>query len=548
MRDGTLLYADVYRPKQQSEPLPILLMRLPYGREIASTVVYAHPSWYAAQGFIVVIQAVRGCDRSQGQFYPMQAIEMDDGFDTLQWCQTLPGTNGKIGMYGFSYQGITQFQAMAAGGAQVGLTAIAPGMGAIDFYRGWCYWGGALALNVALPWGVQLAQDQAQFHQLEPHATELGRARSRLADWLDFTPLDRLELLRDRPVGEFYFDWVKEAIADSDYYRRLNPQVYLTGQCDLPGLHIAGWADSYLAGTLQAYEWMVQQSDAPQHLIVGPWQHLPWSRRVGQMDFGPEASPQIDRLQVQWFNRWLKGKSGFDSEAPVRLFEMGANRWRRFESWPPPTRSQRLWLASDGLANGPDSDGRLLRDRWDGCGFDTYVCDPRIANPTTPYGPYDQRVVHQRSDLLLYNSEPLQEQLAIAGAPTLHFYASSTAVDTDWVVKLVRVTPSGEALLMTAGVLRARFRQSRSQPQLLTPEAIEHYVIPLRATCWQVRVGERLQVAIASAAFPWIDRNPNTGQWPASASFSDFHVATQTIFHSTQYPSHLELPLLHEPR
>ena len=266
-------------------------MRLPYGRAIASTVVYAHPSWYAAQGFIVVIQEVRGCGLSGGTFYPMQPQEMEDGVDTLRWCQQLPGSNGKIGTYGFSYQGITQFQALAAGGEQWGLRAIAPAMAAIDFYRGWCYWGGALALDLAVPWGIQLAQDQAQFQKREPDATELARGRSQFSHWLNFTPLEELEILRDRPTGQFFFDWVREHCADSDYYQHLNPVSYLEDHCHLPGLHIAGWADSYLDGTLHAYQWMVEHSKAPQWLVVGPWQHLPWSRHVGGGRFWARREP-----------------------------------------------------------------------------------------------------------------------------------------------------------------------------------------------------------------------------------------------------------------
>ena len=556
MRDGVTLYADVYRPRQPDRLLPILLMRLPYGREIASTVVYAHPSWYATQGFIVVIQEVRGCGQSEGKFYPMQPQEMEDGADTLAWCLQLPGSNGKIGTYGFSYQGITQFQALAAGGERLGLTAIAPAMAAIEFYRGWCYWGGALALDLALPWGVQLAQDQAQFQGLEPDATELAQGRSQIVDWLNFTPLDRLELLRDRPVGEFYFDWVQETSADSDYYRRLNPQTYLERthsqtRCTVPGLHIAGWADTYLTGSLHAYEWMVQHSDAPQWLIVGPWQHIPWSQRVGELDFGSDASPAIDRLQVRWFKHWLDvdadGKpleTELEAEPCVQLFEMGSNHWRMGDRWPPISQALPLWLGGNGLANGPDSGGTLTWEppKDSEFPFDTYVYDPRIATPTTPYGPYKRNAIQHRPDVLVYTSAPLPANLTIAGVPVFHLFASTTAADTDWVVTLNRVDRSGAAMLMSAGVLRGRFRQSLRAPKPIAPDGIETYRIPLRATCWHITAGDCLQVAIASAAYPWIDRNPNTGGWPAAARWSEFQTATQTVFHTSAWPSHLELP------
>lgn len=175
--------------------------------------------------------------------------------------------------------------------------------------------------------------------------------------------------------------------------------------------------------------------------------------------------------------------------------------------------------------------------------FDTYVYDPRIANPVTPYGPYDQRAVHHRPDMLLYESEALEGDWAIAGSPVLQLYAATTVPDTDWVVKLMQVDARGRALLLTAGVLRARFRQGVLQPELLAADDIIQYQISLRPTCRLVPAGMRLQVAIASGAFPWIDRNPNTGQWPASARFSDFQTAVQTVFHSPSHPSRINLPL-----
>ncbi|MEM9511840.1 MAG: CocE/NonD family hydrolase [Cyanobacteria bacterium P01_E01_bin.48] len=564
MRDGIVLYADIYRPRQRDRPLPVLLMRLPYGREIASTVVYAHPSWYAAQGYIVVIQEVRGCGRSQGVFEPFRH-EVEDGIDTVQWCRDLPGSSGKVGMYGFSYQGVTQFQAAAWPKTETGLTALCPAMAGVQFYDGWYYWGGALALDFVLPWAIQLAQDSAQFQQLEPQATELGRARFQIQQWLHFTPLQELELLQNQPVGQFYFDWVTATTSDADYHHTLAPQTQLDclDTFDFPALHVSGWADPFLVATLHAYRYCCSKSSQLQKLVIGPWQHIPWSRQVGDVDFGPEAAPNIDRLQIRWFDCWLKDKpNGVDTEAPVQAFEMGSNRWLDLPDWPPAIQMQSLWLSSDGLACGPDSCGRLdlqpaeaanetvisrtqasATQIAESFAFDTYVYDPRIATPATPYGPYDQRAVHRRPDLLLYTSAPLKQDWAIAGSPTFHLFAATTAVDTDWVVKLMQVDPNGQSLLLTAGVLRARFRNSFTQPIPVIPDEIIEYDIVLRPTCRLVYAGTCLQVAISSGAFPWIDRNPNTDRWPASVRFSDFQTAVQTVFHSVECPSRLELPL-----
>ncbi|MEO0855153.1 MAG: CocE/NonD family hydrolase, partial [Cyanobacteria bacterium J06648_11] len=301
-RDGTILYADVYRPRALETPLPVLLVRLPYGREVASTVVYAHPSWYAAQGYIVVIQDVRGCGRSEGRFEPFR-YEIEDGIDTVRWCRDLSGSNGKVGTYGFSYQGVTQFQAATQPHSETGLTTLCPAMAGIQFDEGWNTWGGALALDFVLPWAVQLAQDSAQFQQLEPQATNLGKARSHIQQWLNFTPLDELEVLRNQPVGQFYFDWVRAKTSEADSSREIAPESQLD-RFDFPALHIAGWADPFLDATLHAYRHCLARSPQLQKLVIGPWQHIPWSRRVGDEDFGADATPDIDRLQVRWFDRW----------------------------------------------------------------------------------------------------------------------------------------------------------------------------------------------------------------------------------------------------
>ena len=162
----------------------------------------------------------------------------------------------------------------------------------------------------------------------------------------------------------------------------------------------------------------------------------------GEVDFGPDASPEIDRLQVKWFKSWLTEEGNDFSEEPrVRVFEMGRNRWRAIEQWPPVSQSQAFWLSSDGLANAPDSRGQLVHapSAIAEFGFDTYVCDPRITPPSTPYGPYDRSAVQRRPDLLLYTSQPLDGGITIAGVPVLHLYAATSAPDVDWFVTLTRV-------------------------------------------------------------------------------------------------------------
>jgi len=313
-RDGIRLDADLYRP-ETSEKLPILLMRQPYGRAIASTVVYAHPRWYASQGYIVVIQDVRGRGSSEGEFQ-LFANEIADGIDTLNWLVQLPGSTGEIGMYGFSYQGMTQLY--AATGKSSALKAIAPAMVGYDLYADWAYENGAFCLYANLGWAIQLAAETARrkgdeiaYHKLYAASRNLP-----LSDRLPANP----DLMQEVAKESFYHDWLANP-QPGEYWQQLSPK-YLLDDVDLPMLHIGGWFDPYLRGTLNLYEAMSTGQKAPQHLIVAPWAHLPWGQKLGAIDYGSEAQNYIDEIQIRWFDHFLKGKdTGLLEEAPISLFE-----------------------------------------------------------------------------------------------------------------------------------------------------------------------------------------------------------------------------------
>ena len=543
MRDRVNLTADIYRPKGIDTALPVLLMRLPYGRAIASTCTYAHPSWYANQGYIVVIQDVRGCGTSEGDFYPFRN-EYDDGFDTVEWCaKELEGSNGKVGMYGFSYQGVTQFQAAVQ--QPEGLVTICPSMATADLYHGWFYFGGAVCLDFDFNWALQLAQNHAWYLKQEPQATSLFEAQKQSAKWLDSAPLSEIKLFKDQAkdqkFGQFFFDWIGNQQADDEYWQQLNPLSYFD-RFDLPALHIAGWADIFIEATVNTYHQAKLATKKPQHLIVAPWQHLPWLPKVGEIDFGEAAVSKIDQLQIDWFDFWLKGiENGISDRAPMQLFLMGKNHWLDLPKFPNPTiipNSQLdFYLAPNKqLTIKSPANNQSLPD--------IYVYDPRNPNSSTAYGFYDQRHLHQRWDVLLYQSDELEEDLAIAGIPEFILYAATTAPDTDWVIKLLDIYPDGKQMLVTMGVLRAKYRKSWTEPEWIESDVVNEYRIKLRPTCQNFARGHRLGIAIASSAFPAIERHSNTQKSPSQATVSDFVEATQQIFYSAEYPSHLQLPML----
>jgi len=534
MRDRINLTADIYRPKGVDTSLPVLLMRLPYGRAIASTCTYAHPSWYASQGYIVVIQDVRGCGTSEGEFYPFRT-EYEDGFDTVEWCaKELEGSSGKVGMYGFSYHGVTQFQAAVE--RPQGLVTICPSMATADLYHGWFYFGGAVCLDFDLNWALQLAQNRAWYLKQEPQATKLFEAQKQTTRWLESAPLSEIELFKNNEFGRFFFDWIGNQQANDQYWQKLNPLSYFD-RFDLPALHIAGWADIFIEATINTYHQAKAVTKKPQHLIVAPWQHLPWLPKVGEIDFGEAAVSTIDQLQVDWFDFWLKGiENGISDRAPVQLFLMGKNHWLDLPEFPLTSTTQNFYLHPQKKLS-PESPITANQSP------DIYVYDPRSPNSSTPYGFYDQRHVQQRWDVLVYQSQELNEDLAIAGIPEFILYAATTAPDTDWVVKLLDIYADGKQMLVSMGVLRAKFRNSWTETEWIEPDVVNEYRLKLRPTCQNFAKGHRIGVAISSAAFPAIERHSNTRKLPSEAKVSDFVEATQQIFYSAEYPSHLQLPI-----
>ena len=537
MRDRCNLTADIYRPKGVNTPLPVLLMRLPYGRAIASTCTYAHPSWYAHQGYIVVIQDVRGCGTSDGEFYPFRN-EYEDGFDTVEWCaKKLDGSNGRIGMYGFSYQGVTQFQAAVQ--QPEGLVTICPSMATADLYHGWFYFGGAVCLDFDINWALQLAQNRAWYLKQEPQATKLFEAQKQSARWLESAPLSEIALFKNPDFGDFgkfFFDWIGNQQANDEYWQKLNPLSYFD-RYDLPALHIAGWADIFIEATINTYHQAKSATKKPQHLIVAPWQHLPWLPKVGELDFGENAVSKIDQLQIDWFDFWLKEiDNGISDRSPIQLFLMGKNHWLDLPEFPQSSIIQNLYLASNKelTTQSPINNHQLP---------DIYVYDPRNPNPSTNYGFYDQRNVHQRWDVMVYQSDELDEDLAIAGIPQFILYAATTAPDTDWVIKLLDIYPDGRQMLVSMGVLRTKFRNSWTEPEWIESDVVNKYLIDLRPTCQNFAKGHRIGIAISSSAFPIIERHSNTKKLPSEATVSDFVEAIQQIFYGMEYPSHLQLPL-----
>lgn len=546
MRDGVVLYADIYRPSGPG-PYPVLLMRQPYGKAIASTVTYPHPVWFARQGFITVIQDVRGRGRSEGEFAPF-VQEVDDGYDTVEWAAGLPGSNGKVGMYGFSYQGITQWAAAAARPPH--LAAIAPGMCAADLYHGMFYPLGRFAIGSFLPWAYQLARDTARRRgdgEAESYCTRMMR--------MPDEALHRLPILKRDPVLTEYFpdyyDWCAHPVYD-EYWARRN-WLGAAAARPLPALHVGGWYDNYLIGTLQSYE-ALQEARWPcvfHRLIVGPWAHIPWGRRAGGGHFGPEAAGQVFAEHVRWFNCWLKGiDDGLEAEPAVRYYECGSGRWvesddaRFLGAAGSGTERRRWYLGSTGApANGAAAAGTLSPSPPDpnAHNVDLFVYDARLPMPCHSYLPEDRSVLEDRFELLNYTSEPLEFALHVAGAPKATLWCQVSGGPTDIVAVLTLAGNDGSSQFLSIG--RAEIAPHDGGEETDDWIRLEFSMWPFAA---QLPEGSSLRIELTGSAFPLFLRHPN--RMPAEripwAGPEDLHIATAAVSLQGAYASFIELPVV----
>ena len=558
MRDGVRLATDVYR-LATSQPAPTLVMRLPYDKE--SMVQLLSPLYDSFRivraGYVVVVQDCRGRFASDGTFRPMFQ-EATDGADTIAWAAQQLWSDGRVGTFGGSYLGTTQW--LAAGETPPALLAMAPAITWSELYEGMQYAGGAKALH-GLGWSLMMAQEELQRQMassdLPPEAgaglAELMRdAEARL-------PLSALPALR--AFAPYYFEWLAHLTPDA-YWRNASPSARYE-QIRVPALNIGGWYDIFLWGTLQNYIGMRQRGGSAaarqQHLIIGPWTHGNFSGSFPEREFGMAASTDaldLTSIQLRWFDHWLKEQpNGIEHDKPVMLFVMGLDQWRSEEDWPlPDTQYRPYYLHSDGRANTLDGDGLLAPEAPGEQPPDVFLYNPRrpvptiggpgAANGPNDAGPRDQRSVEMRDDVLSYTTPPLDQPVEVTGPITLVLYASSSALDTDFTGKLVDVYPDGRAMILTEGILRARYRNSSTVPELLEPDAVYELRLDLWATANVFLPSHRIRLEVSSSNFPRFARNSNSGGAIPDEGPEAYVPAVNRVFHDRERPSHLILPII----
>ena len=543
LSDGVALVSDHYAPADEGK-LPTILMRQPYGRDIASTVVYAHPAWFARQGYNVVIQDVRGRGDSDGEFYPFQH-EQADGAETIAWLRTLPESNGKVGMYGFSYQGMTQLLAAAA--RPEGLVCIAPAMAAHDLFHGWFYNNGALRLASTLGWGLQMLKEDARRGGLVAASETLERAWAALPAQFLEVPYGAHPAIHGDSLPTYARDWLEHDVSGGFWSRMdLSERVK---DLMVPALHISGWYDTYLKGTIDGFRAMTlgagsDLARANQYLLAGPWVHIPWGSRIGAKDFGWAAELDTDEVLLRWFNHWLKNSGEFASEPKVRHFALNANKWCAAEVWPEACPTT-LYLHSRGRANSSKGDGSLIETPAAGDeAADIFVVDPEVpvigpGGIASASGCFNQAAMEQGNNLLVYTGDVLRKDVPVFGSPRVSLWVATSASHADVVVKLVCLRTNGDADFVSIGIARSSFLFGEEYE----PDIAHLWEFEMEPTSWVFAAGERLRIEIAGGSFPLYDRNPGTDVKPSEANSWNWKRSTHIIYHDAKRCSAIHLPV-----
>jgi putative CocE/NonD family hydrolase len=514
-------------------PFPTILMRTPYGRNTSLHDAFK----FVSRGYAVVAQDVRGRGDSEGFF---NAIHEDirDGDDTLNWIAAQPWSNGQIGMIGGSYSGWVQWQAASAANQHLKtMISIVPTFGAFDDLP---YVNGMFCAG-SLTWAVFMGSTQ------ERVAEAMEKDLHAIASELPLIDADIRAVGHEIP---FWRLWVTHDSMDG-YWRQGDIRTHKES-IDLPVLHVVGWYDDVLRGTMAAYGMMRENERANQQLLIGPWPHaVNTVRSLAELSFGPDSNrADMHFGYVRWFDRWLKGiDNGVEAEPAVRYFTMGENRWHESDNWPPKHCVPQKWFLhlDDTAAMQAE---RSLKQKEPSAGQPSCEFSHDPSNPV-PYlvdiranqlsVPEDYQEVERRPDVLTYTSDYLTDPLEITGEAVAVLYAATDQRDTDWVVRVTDVLPDGSSINIIDGYLRARFRNGMELEELVTPGDVVEYRIPMTWTSYRFAEGHRMRLIIASAAAGAFVVNTNTGN--AVATDTEIRVANQTIYHSPRYPSHIELSI-----
>ena len=530
MRDGVKLCANIYRPGVAGR-VPVVLQRTPYGKVAELTTGMRA---FVDRGYAVVTQDVRGRGDSEGDFH-QYLQDGQDGEDTLSWVARQSWSDGRVGMFGGSYVGISQWRTALTG--HPALRAIAPAVAGGDEYFDRFYTrGGAFRIAHRLRWIAE------NFKPRETPVVEFEKM-------VTYLPLRRADRFLTGKAVDFYQTAMAHPSYD-EYWKGLSTKTRLE-HVRAPALIQAGWYDVYAEGDLEMFSTM-RALGRMARIIVGPWGHN-LSPEMPEADFGKDATLPLRRLEIEWFDAFVK-QSAAPPQPGVKYFVMGANQWRESPVWPPAGMElSPLYLHSKKGANSTNGDGVLEPKPQRAGKSSRYDYDPRRAVPTVggatccnakvmAWGPLDQRGVEGRRDVLVFTGEVLREDLEVTGPVRVVLHVISSAPDTDFTAKLVDVAPDGRAKILCDGILRLRYRQGLEHEVQYRPAQVERITIPAGVTSNVFRVGHRVRLEVSSSNFPKYDRNMNTGR--AQADEREMRVAHQEVRYGGKWASYIALPVV----
>ncbi len=541
MRDGVQLRANVFRP-DRGGPYPVLAMRTPYGKPNGGM------DRYVKAGYIVVMQDARGRFDSAGtweSFVRFQTHDAEDGYDTVEWAARLPGSTGKVGTFGASYNAFLQWRlaalqppslvAMAAFSIPARYTDL-EGPGTIRPGRRLHWWVTSMAPDMRRRAGRPGVNSKAEMRKLWNAGAD--------QKWLNHLPWLTLPADACEDETAAVRSWLKNPHTDPWKLHEDARQV------TVPNLNMIGWCDhcngNMLLDRTIIHEGASEVARTGSRTIVGPWAHSK-RRRYGNIDFGPAAQVDSVSEEILWFDHWLKGKqNGVQDTSQWQIFVMGENRWRDEPHWPLKRAQDKVfYTTNEGPANTPAGGGRLTAIRPDQAGTDKYTYDPRdpvpsLHGPNLYVIPTDQRPLAGRRDVLVYQSEPLAERFEVTGNPKVELFAASSAPDTDFFARLIDVAPDGMARDVSLGMVRARFRKGLDRPQLIDPGDVVEYTIQMDPTSNAFLPGHRIRLDITSSDFPNYDRNHNTAA--DQNADAELRSAEQVVYHGGPRATRIILP------
>lgn len=521
MEDGVNLMADHYSPRQPGS-YPTVLIRSPYGRYTRqsafgmSLVFFAHR--FAERGYNVVVQDVRGRFDSGGEFIPFEH-EKADGIATVNWITKQPWFNGKLGMWGGSYLGIAQWAIAVESPA---ITAIVPSITGSSL-RDVVFPDDALDLGLMVRWLTILALLQEYYDRpLVSSSRMLQQAEALITPAVNHLPVREIEAQIVGETHTYFLDWLSREAANDEFWEKLRQENDIT-KVTAPAHLIGGWYDFFLRPLLLDYE-RLQQAGRQPYLTIGPWHH-----------FSEIVSLEDLHQGMKWFDAHLKGDMSNLREKPVRLYVMGAEEWREFDTWPPASNPTRFYLHTGGIlkTETPANDH----------GITCFHYDPNNPTPAvggTQFGfgggKRDNRKLEARDDVITFSTTPLVEALEVIGPVTASLYVQSTNVYTDFFARLCDVHPDGQSLNVCDGLFRIAPGKGQS-----CEDGTLQIQINMWATAYHFQPGHRLRLIIAGGAHPRWNRNPGTGEPLADAI--TLKPADQTVFHDEQHPSAVILPI-----